>query len=489
MNAIARPADPKQLLKPGILIDGEWLPTGSGGERQHTDPATGRVQQAFALAGETEVDSAVLAARRALTEWRHWAPTRRQDVLNRLGQLIRENADELAAINALEVGTPANLSAMRYRSGPTFFEYYAGWLDKAAGDTFRAPGMIDFTLLEPIGVVAAILTWNHPLANIQTSVAPALAAGCSVVIKPPDQAPFAALRFGRLCEEAGIPAGVVNILPGGPDVGDALVRHDDVDMVSFIGGTTVGRRIQAAAAPTLKPLLLELGGKSASLVFDDADVDEASQFALRIASNTGQGCTIPTRLLVQESVYEKVVERVTELLKTVQVGDPFSPDVAMGPLVNEAALERVLSVIDRAVEERSGRLVAGGRRIGSEGYFVEPTVFADVEPTSPLSTEEIFGPVLSITPFSTESDAVRLANLSEYGLAGYVHTRDTSRAIRVASQLDVGNVGINGGGAPAGAFAPFGGVKQSGYGKVGGLAGLLQFSRVKNVLLNVEEGA
>jgi aldehyde dehydrogenase (NAD+) len=385
------------------------------------------------------------------------------------------------------VGTPAALSYARYTSGPTFFEYYAAWLDKATGDSLRWPGILDVTLLEPIGVVGAILTWNHPLANIQTTVAPALAAGCCVVVKPPEQAPFAALRFARLCDEAGLPPGVVSVLPGLGDVGEAIVRHPGVDKVGFVGGSATGRRIQAAAAPTLKPVLMELGGKSASLVFADADIERACRFNLLIAANTGQGCTIPTRMLVHEAVYDQVVERMAASLPTVPVGDPFDLDVQMGPLIDSTARDRVLGVVEDARSSGAGRLVCGGGVLDRPGWFMEPTLFADVDPTSSLAGEEIFGPVLSVLKFSDEQEAVQLANDNPYGLAGYVHTSNINRAMRVASALDVGNVGINGAGAPAGFFAPFGGVKQSGYGRVGGLAGLLEFVRTKNVLLAIEE--
>jgi aldehyde dehydrogenase (NAD+) len=484
---LKRPADPTDLLEPGILVGGEWLDHGTGGTREHIDPSTGLVQQVFPLAGAKEVDGAVRAARAALSPWRGISIDERRRILNRIGELIRSNADDLAAINALEVGTPAHLSRGRYAGGATFFEYYAGWLDKAMGDTLGMPNALDFTLLEPWGVVGAILTWNHPLANIQTTVAPALAAGCTVVIKPPEQAPFAALRFARLCTEAGVPDGVVNVVPGDGTVGAEIVGHPGIDKIAFVGGIGTARRIQSAAAQTLKPLVLELGGKSANLVFADADIDAAVAFALRITGNTGQGCTVPSRLLVQGAVYEDVVAQVATAMEKVPVGDPFLEDVQAGPVIDDNACRRILGVIEHAVTDRTGRLVTGGNRLDQPGYFIAPTVFADVQQDSSLAREEIFGPVLTIQRFETETEAVDLANDSSYGLAGYVHTRDIDKALRTARALETGNVGINGGGAPAGAFAPFGGVKQSGYGKVGGLAGLMEYVRVKNVMLNIAE--
>jgi aldehyde dehydrogenase (NAD+) len=480
--------DRAALLQPGLLIGGEWRAEGSGGALDHVNPSTGKVQASFALAGRPEVDDAVAAARAALPEWRRTTPVARRAVLNRVGELIREHADELATINALEVGTPAALSRARYTTGITAFEYHAGWVDRISGDTIpMSPGTtFDFTLLEPVGVVAAVLTWNHPLANVQMVVAPALAAGCCVVIKPPEAAPFACLRFGRLCEEAGLPPGVVNVLPGAPDAGDALVRHPGVDKISFVGGSAIGARIQAAAAESLTPLVLELGGKSAALVFPDADLDIACQFAVGVTGNSGQGCTVPSRLLVHDDVYDDVLARLLPAMAAVKVGDPFDDDTLMGPVINEAACTRILAMVERARTSGAGALLLGGERLGgslADGWFVPPTVFGDVDPASELAQDEVFGPVVAVTRFSSEDEAIALANGTRYGLAAYVLTRDISRALRVASELDAGNVGINGAGAPAGWSAPSGGVKDSGYGKVGGREGIMEYVRTKNVLV------
>ncbi len=480
--------DRAALLRPGLLIGDEWRTAASGGELEHVNPSTGKRQATFPLAGPAEIDDAVGAARAALRAWRRTAPVARRAVLNRVGELIREHADELAVINALEVGTPAALSRMRYTAGITAFEYHAGWIDRLTGDTIpMSPGQaLDFTLLEPVGVVAAILTWNHPLANIQMVVAPALAAGCSVVIKPPEAAPFACLRFGKLCEEAGLPPGVVNVVPGGPEAGDALVRHPGVDKISFVGGGAIGARIQAAAAESLTPLVLELGGKSAALVFPDADLDIATRFAVGVTGNSGQGCTIPSRLLVHDDVYDDVIARLVPALAAVKVGDPFDDDTLMGPVISEAACTRILDIVDRARRSGAGTLLAGGERLGgslADGWFLPPTVFGDVDPASELAQDEIFGPVLAVTRFRDDDEAVALANGTRYGLAAYVITRDIDRALRVASDLDAGNIGINGAGAPAGWSAPSGGVKDSGYGKVGGREGIMEYVRTKNVLI------
>jgi aldehyde dehydrogenase (NAD+) len=476
------------LLRPGLLIGDEWRTTGSGGELEHVNPSTGKRQAMFPIAGPTEIDDAVGAARAALASWRRTAPVARRAVLNRIGELIREHADDLATINALEVGTPAALSRLRYTAGITAFEYHAGWVDRLTGDTIpMTPGQaFDFTVLEPVGVVAAILTWNHPLANIQMVVAPALAAGCSVVIKPPEAAPFACLRFGQLCEEAGLPPGVVNVVPGGPDAGDALVRHPGVDKISFVGGGAIGARIQAAAAESLTPLVLELGGKSAAIVFPDANLDTTVRFAVGVTGNSGQGCTIPSRLLVHDDVYDQVVDRLLPALAAVKVGDPFEEDTLMGPVISESACMRILEMVERARDTGAGTLLCGGERLGgslADGWFLPPTVFGEVDPESELAQEEVFGPVLAVTRFTEEDEAIALANGTRYGLAAYLITQDIDRALRVASELDAGNIGINGAGAPAGWSAPSGGVKDSGYGKVGGREGIMEYIRTKNVLV------
>jgi aldehyde dehydrogenase (NAD+) len=274
----------------------------------------------------------------------------------------------------------------------------------------------------------------------------------------------------------------VNVVPGGPDAGAALVAHPDIAKISFTGGTATAKRIAVAAAQTLKPLVLELGGKSANIVFDDADIAGAISHAMSIIALSGQGCTLPSRLLVQEGVYGAVSDAVAGALGTIPVGDPLDAGVLMGPVINEAACDRIIGMIDRAKTE--SRLVAGGDRLGGEladGYFIPPTAFADVDPASELGRDEVFGPVVAIIPFTDEAHAIDLANGTEFGLAGYVHTQNISRAHRVAAALDAGNIGVNGGGAPAGPHAPFGGVKQSGYGREGGLAGVLEFTRLKNI--------
>jgi acyl-CoA reductase-like NAD-dependent aldehyde dehydrogenase len=351
------------------------------------------------------------------------------------------------------------------------------------------PDHLDYTRPEPYGVVAALVPWNGPMMGMGHKAVPALAAGNTVVAKPPEIAPFGAIRFAELALEAGLPPGAVNVVPGGADTGEALVRHPGVDKISFTGGVVAARAVMAAAAHNLTPLCFELGGKSANIVFPDADLDQACTVAglLGAVMLSGQGCALPTRLYVHTEVFDEVVDRVVALAEGVAVGDPLDPGTLMGPVVNQAACDRIMGVIERARTDSGGRLVTGGHRLDGDlagGYYIAPTVFADVDDASDLARNEVFGPVLSVLRFTDEDDVVARANASHFGLGGYVFTRDLGRAHRLAERLDVGAVTIN-------AFpylapnAPFGGVKQSGFGREGGEDGLREFLRPKNVLVGL----
>jgi aldehyde dehydrogenase (NAD+) len=455
---------------------------------EHLNPATGKVNKAVALASADELDEAVAAARTALVEWRRWTPDARRDVLLKLADLMEASGKELGTIVALEGGQPFSVMAGWFPS--LWFRYYAGWADKITGeriDAFPMPGL-DFTVPEPVGVVGLFVASNGPLGFCAMGGAPALAAGCCLVIKSPEIAPFSALTFGRLCQEAGLPPGVVNVVNGGPEIGHAIASHPGIDKISFTGGVATARKLQAACADTLKPMVMELGGKSANVVFADADLAAVIPQAARWTFNAGQGCTMPTRLLVERPVYERVIDGVADLVGRVVVGLPFDDGVTMGPVITEVAANRIVDMVKDAKDSGAGRVIMGGERIGGElasGFFVEPTVLVDVDNTAPIAQTELFGPVLCVMPFDDEDEAVALANGTDYGLAAYAHTRDMARARRLIGSLQAGNVQINNTGpvslSPA---APFGGIKQSGYGRQGSRLGIEEFLSIKNVYLN-----
>lgn len=471
-----------QRLPTGLLIGGEWVRTSSGGTMTHVNPATGKVQAEFPVAGDSEVDDAVSAARRALPAWRGLAPQARATLLQQVAQGMRDRSEELGLLTTLENGTLKAYASAFAQFGASWFDYYAGWTDKLHGANLPFAGALDYTVLEPVGVVGIFLTWNGPTGSIGMKAAAALAAGCTVIIKTPDLAPFTTNVFGEICAAVGIPGGVVNILSGGTDTGYSLVRHPGVDKISFTGGPETARSIQAACAESLTPLVLELGGKSANIVFPDADLERVTAHAVAgICGLQGQVCNAPTRLLVHRSVHDEVLSRVVDLLEATKVGDPFAADSGMGPVISERAADRIMGVIDTAKGEEGLELISGGTRLAGDGYYITPTVFTAASNSSSLAQREVFGPVLAALDFDDEADAVAMANDSAYGLAAYLYTSDLSRAHRMASDLDAGSIGINGGTGLAGPVAPFGGFKQSGYGKEGGIEGILEYTRTKNV--------
>jgi aldehyde dehydrogenase (NAD+) len=409
-------------------------------------------------------------------------------VLNSVAAHVRERSVELAAVVSLEMGMPIRTSVAGVLAAADWFGYYAGWADKIEGlvaPVAAAGAVHDYAVPVPYGVVGAIIPYNGPAMALAVKVAPALAAGNAVVLKPSELAPFSSVAFAQVATEAGLPPGLVNVVGGGPTVGARLCEHPGVGVISFTGGNLAGRSVGRAAADRHVPALLELGGKSASLLFEDSDVARVARLAavLGAAQNSGQGCFLPTRLLVQRSVYDQAVETILETARRFVLGMPFAPDTLMGPVASEASSERILGIIEQARADGAGRLLTGGGRPGgelSDGFFVEPTVFVDVDPSSRLANEEVFGPVLSVLPFDDEDEAVALANGNQFGLAGYVWTENLRRAHRVAARLDAGYVSVNSMAAlpPS---APFGGWKASGHGVEGGRQGLLALMRTKNV--------
>ncbi|WP_295495186.1 aldehyde dehydrogenase family protein [Sphingorhabdus sp. EL138] len=473
----------------GSLIGGERYTSGAVGNFDHINPATGQAQANIALSGTDAVDAAVAAARAAAPGWRNTSGARRREILEKLAELIIKNGEELATISTLENGATMGFGATRFVSmAAEWTRYYAGWADKLDGlvvDTQRDEAFV-YTIPEPFGVVGIIITWNAPLLSLAMKTPPALAAGNTVVLKPAEFTPFTSLRFLDLAKEAGLPDGVLNLVIGGPETGAAISAHAGINKISFTGGPSTATKIMQSAANNLVPVLFELGGKGANLVFDDANLAEAIPYSATFSLvNTGQGCALPTRLLVQRGVYDAVVEGVTAVVSQYITGDPLEMTTFAGPLVNDAALQRVSGIIEKAKAEKAGRLVLGGNRPGGEladGFFVDTTIFADVDPQSSLAQNEVFGPVLSIIPFDTEEEAVEIANSTAYGLSNYVQTSDMRRARRLARDLHSGTVGINGTGNMH-VGAPFGGVGISGFGREGGREGVMEFVSTKTVLI------
>jgi aldehyde dehydrogenase (NAD+) len=476
----------RAMLPPAtVYIGGEYVPRASGVQHTHVHPGDGKPLGEWTLAGVADVDRAVESARTAQRVWAAASPAERRDVLNRVADAYRDHHLELAAVASLEMGMPIRTAVAGSLGAVEWFRYYAGWADKIDGLIAPVPGAHDYALPQPYGVVGAIIPWNGPAMGLAVKVAPALAAGNAVVLKPSDFAPLTGGLFAQLATAAGLPAGLFNVVAGGPDVGAALCAHPGVAIISFTGGNVAARDVGRIAAERHVPTILELGGKSASLVFADADVPRAAKLAavLAVAQNSGQGCFLPTRLLVQREVYEQTLEVIAKTAGGFTLGRPFAPDTVMGPVASQQSCERILGILDRVRADRDGQLLVGGHRAGGEladGYYIEPTVYYDVAPSSRLAREEVFGPVLSVLPFDDEDEAVAIANDLDFGLAGYVWTENLRRAHRVAARLDAGYVSVNSmaGLPPA---APFGGWKASGYGAEGGRQGLLQLMRTKNV--------
>ncbi len=478
-----------------MLIGGDWLNAASGKTFEVWNPATGETLAHVAEGDSEDIDRAVKTARAAFEggAWPTMSPSDRGRLMHRLGDLILEHGDELAALETLDNGKPYGVArAADIPLAADLFHFMSGFTTKLYGQTIQpsVPYMPDaewhaYSLREPVGVVGQIIPWNFPLLMAAWKLGPALASGCTVVLKPAEQTPLSALRLGELILEAGIPEGVVNVVPGfGETAGAALAAHPDVDKVAFTGSTEVGKLIVKAAAGNLKKLTLELGGKSPNVVYADADPATAIAGAAHsIFFNHGQCCAAGSRLFVEESMFDEVAEGVSTAAKDIKVGSGLDPDMHMGPLVSQEQLERVTGYLRSGAEE-GARAMAGGERVGDKGYFVQPTVFADTTPDMRIETEEIFGPVVTVKPFKNEEDVLPVANGTAFGLAAGIWTTDLAKAHRTAKRLRAGTVWVNCYNVFDAAL-PFGGYKESGWGREMGAEALEGYTETKCVTMQL----
>jgi aldehyde dehydrogenase (NAD+) len=480
--------DAAVVLRKQLLIDGQHVESVSGRTFNTLNPATGQVIATIAEGNEADVERAVAAARRAFEgPWSTMRAAERGHILFRLAELIKQHGDELAELESRDAGKP--ISAVLRQDLPAAIDtltYYAGWADKIHGDVVSTRSdALTYTVREPVGVVAVIVPWNFPLMIGMWKLAPALACGCTIVMKPAELTSLSALRLGELALEAGLPPGVLNIVPGpGRVVGDALVNHPGVDKVTFTGSPGVGRGILRGAAGNFKRVSLELGGKSANVIFDDADLDAATKAAAAgIFFNAGQVCSAGSRVLAHEKVYDEVVERLAMRASALRIGDTADKATALGPVMSEKQMKSILDYIDVG-EKEGATLVTGGQHVGDRGYYISPAVFANVKHEMRISQEEIFGPVVSVIKFKDEADAVRIANGTAFSLAAGVWSRDIGRVQRFARKVRAGTVWINTYGYTD-VRLPWGGAGDSGFGREHGTEALANFTEPKAVWMNL----
>lgn len=467
------------------FIGGEQVTASSGETFQTLDPATREPIAAVAAGTAEDVDRAVDAASEAFESWRRTPPVERGRILQEVARLIREHEDELAELESLDQGKPLSQARNDVAGAARYFEYYAGAADKLEGKSVPlGSDHVDFTIREPYGVSGQITPWNYPMNLAARGIAPAIVAGNTVVVKPAPTTSLTTLHLAELCQEAGVPDGVVNVVTGATEPGAAVSEHEDVDVLTFTGSVPTGQAVMESAAKTITPVTLELGGKNPAIVFDDADLEEAvEEIALGIFRNAGQVCSAADRAIVHDSVYDKFVDRIVDVAESYEVG-PGLDDPDVGPLNHEAHYDSVVEYLEIGREE-GATVETGGQALDREGNFVPPTVFSDVDNDMRVAQEEIFGPVLVVIPFSEAAEAVEIANNVDYGLSGGVFSRDVKRALSVARDLEAGSIYVNewfGGGVET----PFGGMKHSGIGREKGLEGLDSYLQTKNIAVNLD---
>ena len=473
-----------------LYIDGKWRVSSSGETMPAVNPYNQEVHALVSVATPSDVAEAVAAAGRAFaTVWSKTTPGERAKLLGKVADLLDADADRMAMLETTDNGKVIRETGSQMGYAARIFRYYAGWADKMHGDVvpLDQKDTLDFAIRVPYGVVACVTAWNSPVAILTNTLPAALAAGNCVICKPSEHASTTTLEIAKLCERAGFPAGVVQVVTGAGDVGAALTGSKGIDKISFTGSPGVGRMIASTAGANLKPVTLELGGKSPNIVFDDADFDRALVGALAgIFGATGQTCIAGSRLLVQRGIYDRMVEGLAARAAQIVMGDPRLPETEMGTAANEPQFNKILSFIEAAKGD-GARLVAGGGRAEGpgleQGFFIQPTIFADVRNDMKVAAEEIFGPVLSIIPFSDEEEAVQIANDTPYGLASGVWSENISRCMRMIRAIQSGVIWVNTYRVAA-PQAPFGGMKQSGFGRVRGEAGILEFTQTKNVFID-----
>lgn len=474
----------------GLYIDGEYVESASGKTFETLNPATEEVLTEVNEAQEEDIDQAVKAAEKAFNDgpWSNLTTAERSHLMYKFADLLEENREELAQLDTLDNGKPYQTALEDDIDGVVdLFRYYAGWCTKIYGQTIPITNEhLTYTTHEPVGVVGQIIPWNFPLAMASWKLGPALATGCTVVIKPAEQTPLSLLYAAGLFKEAGFPDGVVNVVPGfGPVAGEAIVNHPKVDKVAFTGSTVVGKNIMKKAADDIKNITLELGGKSPNIVFDDADLDEAIEGAFQgIMYNHGQNCSAGSRVYIQRGVYDKVVDGLVKRANEMKLGPGMDETTDMGPLISKKQMDRVLGYIEKGKEE-GAKVLTGGERAFDKGYFVKPTIFADVTDDMTISREEIFGPVVAVYPFDTVEEVITRANDSDYGLAAGVWSENIRVAHHVASKLKAGTVWVNDYGLEM-EGAPFGGYKKSGTGRELGSYALDEYTEVKSVYINTD---